>query len=75
MSDHTNLPCELLTSLLRRGIQMGEMSKLGRLIGSAKHAICADSLSKNPVIPSVIHHRQNPLEATRISKRFIALPD
>jgi hypothetical protein len=26
MSDHTNLPCELLTSSLIRGIQMGEMS-------------------------------------------------
>jgi hypothetical protein len=44
MSDHTDLPCELLTSLLIRGIQMGEMSKLGWLIGLVKHAICADSL-------------------------------
>jgi hypothetical protein len=26
MSDHTNLPCELLTSLLIRGMQMGEIS-------------------------------------------------
>jgi hypothetical protein len=44
MSDHTNLPFELLTSLLIRGIQMGEMSKMGWLIGLVKHAICADSL-------------------------------
>jgi hypothetical protein len=44
MSDHTNLPCELLTSLLMRGIQMGEMSKLGWLIGLVKHAIWADFL-------------------------------
>jgi hypothetical protein len=29
MSDHTNLPCELLTSSQMRGIQVGEMSKLG----------------------------------------------
>jgi hypothetical protein len=44
MSDHTDLPCELLTSLLIRGIQMGEMSKLGWLIGLVKHAIWADPL-------------------------------
>jgi hypothetical protein len=44
MSDHTNLPCELLTSSQIRGIQIGEMSKLGWLIGLVKHAICADSL-------------------------------
>jgi hypothetical protein len=44
MSDHTNLPCEMMTSSLIRGIQMGEMSKLGWLIGFVKHAICADSL-------------------------------
>jgi hypothetical protein len=43
LADHTDLPCELLTSLLIRGIQMGEMSKLGWLIGLVKHAIWADS--------------------------------
>jgi hypothetical protein len=32
LSHHAYLPCELLTSLLIRGIQMGEMSKLGWLI-------------------------------------------
>jgi hypothetical protein len=26
--------------------------------------ICATNLAKNPVILSVIHHRQNPLEST-----------
>jgi hypothetical protein len=44
MSDHTNLPCELLTSSQIRGIQIREMYKLGWLIGLVKHAICADSL-------------------------------
>jgi hypothetical protein len=29
MSDHTDFQCELLTSLLMRGIQMEEVSKLG----------------------------------------------
>jgi hypothetical protein len=60
LSDHTNLPCELLTSLLIRGIQMGEMSKLGWLIGLVKHVIWADSLyflhllllSINKILPS-----------------------
>jgi hypothetical protein len=42
MSHHTNLPCELLTSLLR-GKSRGKMSKLGWLIGLVKHAIWADS--------------------------------
>jgi hypothetical protein len=41
MSDHTNLLCELLTSSLIRWIQMGEMSKLGWLIGLVKYAIWA----------------------------------
>jgi hypothetical protein len=36
--------CELETSLLMRGIQIGEMSKLVCLIGLIKHAIWADSL-------------------------------
>jgi hypothetical protein len=43
MSDHTNLPCELLTSSQIRGIQIEEIYKLGWLIGLVKHAICADS--------------------------------
>jgi hypothetical protein len=36
--------CELVTSLLIKGIQMGGMSKQGWLIGLIKHAIWADSL-------------------------------
>jgi hypothetical protein len=44
LSRHTDLLCELETSLLMRGIQMGEMSKLGWLIGLVKHVIWADSL-------------------------------
>jgi hypothetical protein len=44
LSRHTDLLCELGTSLLMRGIQIGEMSKLGWLIGLTKHAIWADSL-------------------------------
>jgi hypothetical protein len=44
LSQHADLPCELLTSMLIRGIQMGEMSRLGLLIGLVKHAIQADSL-------------------------------
>jgi hypothetical protein len=39
LSRHTDLLCELETSLLIRGIQIGEMSKLGWLIGLIKHAI------------------------------------
>jgi hypothetical protein len=42
---NTNLLCEMVTSLLIRGIQMGEMSKLGWLIGLVKHAISADPLN------------------------------
>jgi hypothetical protein len=44
LSRHTDLLCELLTSLLITGIQMGEVSKLGWQIGLFKHAIWADSL-------------------------------
>jgi hypothetical protein len=44
LSCHTDLLCELVNSLLIRGIQLGEMSKLGWLIGLIKHAIRADSL-------------------------------
>jgi hypothetical protein len=43
LSQHTEL-CELGTSLLIREIQMGEISKLGWLIGLVKHAMWADSL-------------------------------
>jgi hypothetical protein len=38
LSHHADLICELVTSLLIRGIQMGEMSKSGWLIGLVKHA-------------------------------------
>jgi hypothetical protein len=41
LSRHTDL--ELDTSLLMRGIQMGEMSRLGWLFGLTGHAIWADS--------------------------------
>jgi hypothetical protein len=44
LSHHTDLLCELVTSLLIRGIQMGEMSRLGWLIGLIKRAIWANSL-------------------------------
>jgi hypothetical protein len=44
LSLHTDLLCELETSLLMRGIQIGEMSKLGWMIGLVKHATWADSL-------------------------------
>jgi membrane-anchored glycerophosphoryl diester phosphodiesterase (GDPDase) len=44
LSRHTDVLCELETSLLMRGIQMGEMSILGRLIGLVKHVIGADFL-------------------------------
>jgi hypothetical protein len=40
---HTDLHFVLVTSLLIKGIQMGEMSKLGWLIGLVVHAIWADS--------------------------------
>jgi hypothetical protein len=44
LSRHTDLLCELETSLLMREIQIGEMSELGWLIRLVKHAIWADSL-------------------------------
>jgi hypothetical protein len=44
LSHYTYLLCELETSLLMRGIQIVEMSKLGWLIGLVMHAIWADSL-------------------------------
>jgi hypothetical protein len=44
LSLNTDLLCELETSLLMRGIQIGEMSKLGWLIRLVEHDIWADSL-------------------------------
>jgi hypothetical protein len=44
LSHHADLLCELVTSLLTREIQMGEMSKLGCLIGLVKHPIWANAL-------------------------------
>jgi hypothetical protein len=44
LSRHTDLLCDLETSLLMRGIRMGVMYKLGSLFGLFKHAIWADSL-------------------------------
>jgi hypothetical protein len=40
---HCSDLCELLISLLIKGIQMGEMSKVGWLIGLVKLAIWLDS--------------------------------
>jgi hypothetical protein len=37
LSRHTDVLCELETSLLMRGVEIGEMSILGRLIGLVKH--------------------------------------
>jgi hypothetical protein len=42
-SHHIDL-CEFATSLLMRGIQIGEMSTPGSLIGLVKHVIWADFL-------------------------------
>jgi hypothetical protein len=44
LSRHTYLLCEFGTSLLMKGIQIGDVSKLGWLIGLVKHAIGVDSL-------------------------------
>jgi hypothetical protein len=44
LSDRADLSCEMLTSFLIRGVQMGEVSKLGRLFGLVTHAIWVDSL-------------------------------
>jgi hypothetical protein len=41
LSHHTDLLCELETSLLIRGIQIGEMFELGWLIELVKHATWA----------------------------------
>jgi hypothetical protein len=39
LSCRIDLLCDLITSLLIRGIQMGELSKLGWLIGLDKYVI------------------------------------
>jgi hypothetical protein len=39
-----NLLCELVTSFMIWGIHMGDVSKLGWLIGLVEHAMWADSL-------------------------------
>jgi hypothetical protein len=44
LSRHTDLLCELETSLLMKGIQIGEITKLGWPIGLVKHVILVDSL-------------------------------
>jgi hypothetical protein len=44
LSCHTDLLCQLETLLVMKGLQIGEMSQLGCLIGLVKHAIWADSL-------------------------------
>jgi hypothetical protein len=41
---HTDLLCELVTSLLMKGIQMGGMLRLGSLTGLLKHATWTDFL-------------------------------
>jgi hypothetical protein len=44
LSDHTDLPYKLITSLLIRGIHIGEIYKLGWLIGFIEQTILANSL-------------------------------
>jgi hypothetical protein len=44
MSLHIYLACELVTSLMKRGIQMREVFKLDCLIGVVQHAMWADYL-------------------------------
>jgi hypothetical protein len=44
LSYHTDILCELVNSLLIKGIQMEELSEMCWLIGIIKHAIWADSL-------------------------------
>jgi hypothetical protein len=39
LSSHNDFLCELITSLLISGIQLGEMCNLGWLIGFLMHAI------------------------------------
>jgi hypothetical protein len=42
LSDQTDLPNKLLTSLLKRGIRMRKIPKLGWLIRLVNHAIWTD---------------------------------
>jgi hypothetical protein len=58
LSDHTDLPYKLVTSLLISGIHVGEISKLGCLIGFVKHAIWEDSFIS--FTPAVTFDFQNP---------------
>jgi hypothetical protein len=44
LSRHADLFCELEPSLLMKGVQIREISKLAWLIGLVKHVIWADSL-------------------------------
>jgi hypothetical protein len=44
LSDHINLPCKSPASLLIRGMNPYEISRLGWLIRFVKHTIWADSL-------------------------------
>jgi hypothetical protein len=39
LSDHSDLPCELLILKLIQGLHVGEISRLGWLIRLIKHAI------------------------------------
>jgi hypothetical protein len=39
MSDHAYFPCELANFIADKGIQMGEMSKVGWQMWLVKHAI------------------------------------
>jgi hypothetical protein len=57
LSDYQIFP-ELLTSLLIRGIQMGDMSKLGLLIGLVKHSILARFVIFP--VPAITFNFQNP---------------
>jgi hypothetical protein len=43
LSDHTDLPYALLPSLPISGIRVGQISKLGWLMGLVKHVIMVDS--------------------------------
>jgi hypothetical protein len=44
LSNHTDYPCELLASLLIKGVYLGEISKLGCLTDLVKQALRADTL-------------------------------
>jgi hypothetical protein len=57
LSRHRDLLCELETSLLMRGIQMGEMSKLGWLIGLVNGHMDRFLIFS---IPTVTFNFQNP---------------